>query len=74
MPTPEEKEIFSTQIARTAFREKITIIEAIMEHCERTGLEIEVAATLLTPALKEKLESVAGKLNLLKTKKKRKKK
>ena len=43
-------------------------IEAIVEYCKDTGLEIEVAATLITSNLKGKIEEDAMNLNLLKVK------
>ena len=43
-------------------------IEAIVEYCKQTGLEIEVAATLVNANLKSKLTANAMDLNLLKEK------
>ena len=43
-------------------------IEAIVEHCKQTGLEIEVAATLVNANLKSKLEGNAMDNNMLKEK------
>jgi hypothetical protein len=43
-------------------------IEAIVEYCKQTGLEIEVAATLVNANLKSKLTADAMDLNLLKEK------
>jgi putative aminopeptidase FrvX len=43
-------------------------IEAIVEYCKQTGLEIEVAATLINANLKKKLENNAMDLNMLKVK------
>jgi hypothetical protein len=43
-------------------------IEAIVEDCKKTGLEIEVAATLVNANLKSKLTADAMDLNLLKEK------
>ena len=45
-----------------------TYLEAITEHCKETGLEIEVAATLITPNLKAKIQEQAENLNMLKGK------
>jgi len=43
-------------------------IEAIVEYCKQTGLEIEVAATLVNANLKSKLEGDAMDNNMLKEK------
>jgi hypothetical protein len=43
-------------------------IEAIVEYCKQTGLEIEVAATLVNANLKSKLENDAMDNNMLKEK------
>jgi hypothetical protein len=45
-----------------------TYLEAISEHCKETGLEVEVAATLITPNLKAKIQEQAESLNMLKNK------
>ena len=43
-------------------------IDAIVEYCKVTGLEIEVAATLINSNLKSKIENVALDNNMLKEK------
>jgi hypothetical protein len=43
-------------------------IEAIVEYCKETGLEIEVAASLCNSNLKSKLENDAMDHNMLKEK------
>ena len=43
-------------------------IEAIVEYCKLTGLEIEVAATLINSNLKSKIEANAMDNNMLKEK------
>jgi hypothetical protein len=43
-------------------------IEAIVEHCKRTGLEIEVASTLINANLKARIENDAMEHNMLKNK------
>lgn len=73
MATPNEKLTFSTRIQRNAAEHCSTIMEAIMEYCETTGLEVEVAATLLTDELKEIMTGEANRLNLLKKEKPKKK-
>jgi hypothetical protein len=46
----------------------LNYIEAIVEYCKNTGLEIEVAASLVNSNLKSKLANDALDLNLLKEK------
>ena len=41
-------------------------MDAICHHCKETGLEIEVAATLISSALKAEIKEEAQDLNLLK--------
>jgi Phage late-transcription coactivator len=72
MPTPEERDIFSRKISTICLRESVTVMEAIMDQCEKTGLEVEVAATLLNSDLKDKLEKEARTLHCLKGGKRRK--
>ena len=51
-------------VARTDYN----YIEAIVEYCKETGLEIEVAATLINQNLKAKIENDAMDNNMLKEK------
>jgi hypothetical protein len=41
-------------------------MDSIIYHCEQTGMEIEVASTLLTSVLKAKIREEAEQVNLLK--------
>ena len=41
-------------------------MDAILLYCEQTGFEIELAATLLTPAIRSHLEEEAESANLIK--------
>lgn len=65
VPKFEEMETFSKQIISLAERDKIGYIEAITEYCESVGLEIEVAASLITPFLVSKISDEARKSNLI---------
>ena len=47
---------------------KFNHIEAITEYCSQTGLEIEVAATLVNSNLKSKIQMDAMDNNMLKEK------
>jgi hypothetical protein len=59
---------FSFAIDSMVANTDYTYLEAILEYCKDTGLELEVAATLISSNLKIKIESQAMELNLLKEK------
>lgn len=65
MATKEEKHNFSLQIENLASQLNISYIEAITHHCESTGLEVEMAATLINDTLKSKIECEAQQLRYL---------
>ena len=67
MPTKDEIKEFSSMIDNKVNENKdLGYMEAITQHCSYTGLEIEVAATLISPALKAKLRIEAQDNNMLK--------
>jgi hypothetical protein len=68
MPTKDEMKSFALSIERLVANTDFNYIEAIVEYCKQTGLEIEVAATLINSNLKSKIENDAMDLNLLKIK------
>jgi hypothetical protein len=68
MPTKDEMKKFSFAIDSMVANTDYTYLEAIVEYCKTTGLEIEVAATLINGNLKTKIEGQAMDLNLLKEK------
>lgn len=68
MPTKDEMKNFAVNIERLVANTDYNYIEAIVEYCKQTGLEIEVAATLINSNLKSKIENNAMDLNLLKVK------
>jgi hypothetical protein len=41
-------------------------MDAILQHCKETGLEIEVASTLISSALKARIKEEAQENNMLK--------
>jgi hypothetical protein len=71
MPTKEEMKKFSVEIDRFVSERNINHLEAIVGYCAETGLETEVAATLINSNLKSKIELLASDLNMLKVKKSR---
>ena len=68
MPTKEEMAKFAKSIESLVANTDFNYIEAIVEHCNTTGLEIEVAATLINSNLKSKIEANAMDNNMLKDK------
>lgn len=68
MPTKEEMKRFAYSIDSIVANTDYSYLEAIVEHCTRTGLEIEVAASLVNGSLKTKIEREAMDCNLLKEK------
>ena len=68
MPTKDEMSKFAKSIEEYVANTKYNYIEAIVEYCKTTGLEIEVAATLINSNLKSKIENVALDNNMLKEK------
>lgn len=65
MPTKDEMIKFAKAIDEKVAETDYNYIEAIVEYCKETGLEIEVAASLINTNLKSKIESDAMDLNLL---------
>ena len=68
MATREEMRKFAMKIEGMVANTDYTYLEAIVEYCKQTGLEIEVAASLVNSTLKAKMQEQAEKSNLLKLK------
>ena len=66
MPNREEIKKFSMMIEQMVADKRIGYMDAICHHCKESGLEIEVAATLISSALKAKVKEEAQDNNLLK--------
>jgi len=66
MPTRDEIKEFSMMVEKMAEQQKVGLMDAICHHCKETGLEVEVAATLISSALKAEIKEEAQDLNLLK--------
>jgi len=65
MATKEEQRVFSAIIDDMVKTKRIGYMEAVLLHCEETGFEVELAATLLTTPIKSKIndEAQAGNMN-----------
>ena len=68
MPTKDEMSKFAKSIESLVANTDYNYIEAIVEYCKQSGLEIEVAASLCNSNLKSKLENDAMDNNMLKMK------
>ena len=62
MPTKDEMAKFAKSIDALVSKTDYNYIEAIVEYCKQTGLEIEVAATLVNANLKSKLAKLVSKV------------
>jgi hypothetical protein len=65
MPTREEKDQFSLMIEERAIKLSVTHMDAIIDYCSKSGMEVEVAASLLNTTIKSKIELEARELRFL---------
>ena len=61
--TQKEFEAEIKQIQRDKF--PITMIDAILEYCTMINVEVETAASLITPRMKSAIEGEAMKLKMI---------
>ena len=66
MPTKDEIQNFSLMIEKLASKMGSTRLDAILYHCEESGLEVEVASTLISSALKSRISEEAQEENQIK--------
>lgn len=66
MPSKDEIRDFSNTIREMADEQKIHCMEAIVQYCEKTGVEVEIAATLISSHLKARIKEEAQSVNLIK--------
>jgi Phage late-transcription coactivator len=64
-PKHEEMESFSSKIISMTSAGDIGYIDAITEYCENVGLEVDIAAKLITPFIKSKIAEEAMRNNLI---------
>ena len=67
MPTRDEMMKFAKAIEDMMRKHRCNHIDAIVEYCRETGLEIEVAASLVNSNLKSKIESDAQEMRMMPT-------
>lgn len=68
----EEITQFSLAIEELVWEKDITYMEAVLLYCEDAGFEVEVAAKLVSGALRSKIKMEAEELNFLPKSKTRK--
>lgn len=66
MPTREEIKNFSEIIESIVVERNLDYMDAVIAHCEETGFEIELAATLLASPIKAKIGEEAQSMNMMK--------
>lgn len=66
MPTRDEIQAFSLQIAEIVEARQLEWMEAVLQHCAERGLDIELAAKLLSEGIKAKIRIEAENLNYMK--------
>ena len=64
--TKEEQRKFSAIIEEMVQKKRMPYMDAILLHCEETGFEVEIAATLLTTPMKSKISDEAQAANMIK--------
>lgn len=64
--TKEEQRKFSELISNLASDKRIGFMDAVLLHCQETGFEVELAASLLTPPIKAKISEEAQAMNMIK--------
>lgn len=65
-PSKDEVRDFSLLIEKKALDLQCSHIDAILEHCKETGLEIEVASSMISAKLKSTIRDEAHSQNMLK--------
>jgi Phage late-transcription coactivator len=65
MQEPEDAVIFFENIERIVYDKDVSYMDAVLLFCEDTGIEIEVAASLVQGTLKSKIKIEAEELHFL---------
>jgi len=66
MPSKDEIREFSLKVEEIAEQYGVHCMDAIIQICEESGIEIEVAATLISSHLKARIKEEAQSVNLIK--------
>ena len=65
MATEDEITTFSLSIETLAYEKRLSYLEAVIHYCQLNNLEVELAARLLSGAIKAKLQKEAEELHFL---------
>lgn len=65
MATEAEITKFSLEIEELIDSKSISYIDAVVLYCQRTGLEVELAAQLVSGAMKSKIRTEAENLHFI---------
>ena len=65
MIAAEQIEEFSLNVEKLAQKNDLSYIEAVVEYCEQTEIEVESGAKLLSLALKTKIQREAENLHFI---------
>lgn len=65
MPTKDEMTTFSLSIETIVAKKNIPYMDAVIMFCEESGLEVELAAKMISGALKSKIQIEAEELHFL---------
>jgi hypothetical protein len=68
MPTKDEMAKFAKAIDSLVAKTDYNYVEAVVVYCKESGIELELAASLINSNLKSKIENDAIDNNMLKTK------
>ena len=64
-PVQQTPKVFSLEIENIVKEKKITHMDAVLLYCYKNGIEPDKVSSLITEALKEKIENNARELNFL---------
>jgi len=65
MPSEDEILVFTRMIEKTSLESEIDLLDSICFHCEAEAIEFEVAASLLSQSVKDKIREQAEAMNLI---------
>lgn len=63
-----DRKTFSLKIEKIVCEKRIPYMDAIVDYCEQTGMEIETAAKLINSKIKQTIAAEASDLNMMKEK------
>ena len=64
-PVQQTPKVFSLEIENIVKEKKITHMDAVLLYCYKNGIEPDKVSSLITKAIKEKIEKNAREINFL---------